>query len=508
MRYVKEESEVTQARKAGVLMHISSLPGEYGIGDMGKRARQFADFAKEAGFAFWQILPLVQTGLGDSPYQSVYSASGNPLLIDLENLVGRGLLKKSEIAECKVVNEGKVAYEQLRTKKMSLLRKAYSRFDKEQAEFKAFCTSEWMEYGIFMAIRERSGGKPFLQWEKGLRFHEEDAVRTFYEQNAEEVLFWLFIQYIFFQQWRALKSYINELGIKVIGDIPLYVAYDSVDVWANEHLFKLDKCGRLKKVAGVPPDYFSQTGQLWGNPVYDWKVHEESGYSWWIERMRRAFELYDVVRIDHFRGFDRYYEIDAKAETAIGGKWKKGPGAKLFEEAKARLGRLPVIAEDLGLLDEGVYRLMRKTGYPGMKVIQFAFDGNESNPYLPANIEKNSICYTGTHDNDTLIGFLENLAEWERESVLCTLKPLFAEQSIRVQMKDDRSIAKGIMDLALSCKAQVCIIPVQDLLLLGSEARMNVPGVASGNWVFRLKRGMPVSLAQKIRKKLQKYCRI
>ena len=316
------------------------------------------------------------------------------------------------------------------------------------------------------------------------------------------------MQYEFFRQWKELKEYVNGLGIKIIGDIPLYMAYDSVDVWANPQLFKLNKNLTCKKVAGVPPDYFSATGQLWGNPVYDWKKHAEDGYSWWIGRIRQAFTIYDAVRIDHFRGFDRYYEIDAKADTAIDGRWRKGPGAALFEAAKEKLGELAFIAEDLGTLDTGVYRLMRKTGYPGMKVLQFAFDGNPGNPYLPANIKENSVCYTGTHDNDTLVGFVDGMTEAERANLLRILKPLLQESGIREEPDSSENIAEGMVDLALSCKSGLCVLPVQDLLKLGGEARMNVPSVASGNWRFRLKEEMPSELAEKIKGKLKVYKRI
>lgn len=505
---VKKKNQITSNRAAGVLMHITSLPGEYGIGTLGKEAEKFACFVKEAGFRYWQVLPIVQTGSGESPYQSVYASSGNPMMIDLERLVQEKLLEESELSVCRMPQDGKVHFEELEHRKMELLRKAYTRFDITQKCFREFSEGKFRDYALFMTLREKNDRKPFWEWSKRYRKYDAAELHNFYEKNCEEVNFWLFLQYEFFREWKELKAYVNGLGIKIIGDIPLYMAYDSVDVWANPQLFKLNKNYTCKKVAGVPPDYFSATGQLWGNPVYDWKKHAEDGYSWWIERMRQAFSIYDVVRIDHFRGFDRYYEIDAKADTAIGGRWRKGPGSALFEAAQEKLGDLAFIAEDLGTLDAGVYRLMRKTGYPGMKVLQFAFDGNPGNPYLPANIKKNSVCYTGTHDNDTLVGFVKGMSETEYSNLLRILKPLLQAVGIGLEAETAEGIAESMTDLALSCKSGLCILPVQDLLKLGSEARMNMPSVASGNWRFRLKDEMPTELSEKIREKLKVYKRI
>lgn len=505
---LKKKNIITGKRAVGILMHISSLPGEYGIGTLGKEAERFAGFVKEAGFRYWQVLPVVQTGSGESPYQSVYASSGNPMMIDLGKLVQEKLLEESELSVCRMPQDGKVHFEELEPRKMELLRKAFTRFDTSEVCFKEFSEGSFRDYGLFMALREKNGRKPFWEWPKRYRYHDVSELENFYRENRDEVNFWLFLQYEFFRQWKELKAYVNGLGIKIIGDIPLYMAYDSVDVWANPQLFKLNKNLRCKKVAGVPPDYFSATGQLWGNPVYEWKKHAEDGYSWWIGRMRQAFSIYDVVRIDHFRGFDRYYEIDSKAETAIGGRWRKGPGAALFEAVQEKLGELAFIAEDLGTLDAGVYRLMRKTGYPGMKVLQFAFDGNPGNPYLPANIKENSVCYTGTHDNDTLVGFVEGMTEAERTNLLRILKPLLQEAGIQEKMDSSENIAEGMVELALSCKSGLCVLPVQDLLKLGGEARMNVPSVASGNWRFRLKGEIPSELAEKIKGKLKVYKRI
>ena len=498
---------ITGVRSAGALLHISSLPGAYGVGTMGKEAREFADFLKDSGFTYWQILPLVQTGQGDSPYQSVYASSGNPFFIDPDILVEKGLVTEREAAENRIKNDGAAHYSEVYEKRFALLRKAFGRFDRTDAAFAAFSAGGFLDYALFMAIRAKYNNAEFRFWEKPLRFHQAEALEKFRAENADEVDFWLFVQFEFYRQWDSLKKYVNGLGIRIIGDIPLYMAYDSADVWANPRLFKLNKNLTRTKVAGVPPDYFSATGQLWGNPVYDWKVHESEGFAWWIERIRLAFSLYDVVRIDHFRGFDRYFEIDADAETAIGGKWKKGPGIALFEAAKAALGELDFIAEDLGSLDTGVYRLMRKTGYPGMKVLQFAFDGNADNPYLPQNIRENSICYTGTHDNDTLVGFLDNLQDWERTNLNAQLVPLLKKAKIPVRISTSRAAAAAMRELALSCKSGVCVLPVQDILLTGGETRMNVPAVSEGNWRYRLKKPMPQKLAPELKKLLEKYAR-
>ena len=503
----KNTNPLTSVRRAGALLHISSLPGPYGVGTMGKEARAFARFLKDSGFSYWQILPLVQTGQGDSPYQSVFASSGNPLFIDPDILAEKGLVTKAEAARNRIGNDGRARYGETYEKRFALLRKAFARFDRTDEEFVRFSESGFLDYALFMAIRSKRGNAEFRFWEKPLRFHSAEALEKFRAENADEVDFWLFVQFEFYRQWRALKEYVNGLGIRIIGDIPLYMAYDSADVWANPRLFKLNKNLTRRKVAGVPPDYFSATGQLWGNPVYDWKVHEAEGFSWWIERIRLAFSLYDVVRIDHFRGFDRYFEIDADAETAIGGKWKKGPGFALFEAAQAKLGELDFIAEDLGSLDAGVYRLMRKTGYPGMKVLQFAFDGNADNPYLPQNIAENSVCYTGTHDNDTLVGFLENMQEWERNNLRAMLLPLLKEAGIPAHLSSARAEASCMRSLALSCRSGLCVIPVQDLLLSGGETRMNVPAVPEGNWCYRLKRAMPEGMAEKVKKLLKKYGR-
>lgn len=492
-------------RAAGVLLHISSLPGKEGIGTLGESAYRFADWLKRSGAKYWQILPLVQTGFGDSPYQSAFASSGNPYFIDLFALAERGLLKKQEISP---VCRKDIDYGFLYEEKYRILHRAFSRFDKNDPDFCAFVAGgEFEDYAMYMAVKQKSGNKSFDLWEKKYKFRDAAVLAVFKEEHEGEYLFWQFLQYEFSRQWRALKSYVNGLGIRIIGDIPLYVAADSADVWANPRLFKLKANLKPKKVAGVPPDYFSATGQLWGNPVYDWKVHEAEGFSWWCERIRRSFALYDAVRIDHFRGFDRYFEIDAGAETAVGGRWRKGPGIALFDAVKASLGALDLIAEDLGTLDAGVYRLMKRTGFPGMKVIQFAFDGNPKNPYLPENIGENSVCYTGTHDNDTMLGYLEGLDENERKGFCARLRAVLRKQGIGARVSGANSAAKAAVELALSTKAHLAVLPMQDVLLSGSGTRMNTPSVPAGNWKYRLAAFPSEKSADKLAELFRKYGR-
>lgn len=475
-------------RSAGILLHISSLPNKYGIGTLGKSAYEWIDLLADCGISCWQVLPLVQTSYGDSPYQSAYSGSGNPYYIDFDILVKEGLLKKSELSVCRNT-KSKIDYAFLYKNKYGVLRKAYERFDIQNADFVSFVENGIFDgYALFMAIKEKFGGVSFDRWPDEYKFAKKRSLRKFKAENQKEYLFWLFLQYEFSKQWNTLKRYANEKGVSIIGDIPLYVAYDSADVWLNPKLFKLNTDRSLKKVAGVPPDYFSATGQLWGNPVYHWAVHKKDNYKWWVERFRQAFELYDVVRVDHFRGLDRYYEIDAGETTAVKGKWKHGPKYELFRTAESLLGKLNIIAEDLGSLDKGVYRLMDETGYPGMKVMEFAFDGNKKNPYLPKNIKENSVCYTGTHDNDTLLGYISKLKDGEYKIFKESLEKTLKEENVQCFLENKIEMAKAIMLLTMRSWAYLAVIPIQDILLLGSRARMNMPSTSEGNWQFKLQR--------------------
>ena len=498
-----ERAPLGKERAAGVLLHIASLPGKYGIGTLGKEARQFADFLHAAGMKYWQVLPLVQTGYGDSPYQSVYGASGNPYFIDLETLAEEGLLKKSELASCAHTG-GRIDYGFLHERKFALLRKAFSRFDCFDQAFRAFEEGgAFRDYALYMALKTAHGGQGFACWKRKYKFRDPAALNGFLRANKKEYLFWLFVQYEFSRQWQTLKEYVNGLGIRIIGDIPLYVAYDSADVWANAHLFKLNKNLTCRKIAGVPPDYFSATGQLWGNPVYDWKAHEAEGFAWWVGRIRRAFALYDVVRLDHFRGFDRYFEIPAGSETAVGGRWRKGPGMALFSAVRQALGDVPFIAEDLGTIDGGVRRLIKASGFPSMKVLEFAFDGDPNNAYLPQNIGENSVTYTGTHDNDTLVGYLSSLQGWEKERLAAIAKPLLKAAGIPVRIAGVKSAARAIVLLALSVPSRLTVLPMQDILLTGSETRMNTPSTDAGNWQYRLSRMPSGAAAEELRRALE-----
>ena len=487
-------------RSAGILLHISSLPGKYGIGSLGKEAYRFAKRLARAGVRYWQILPLVQTGYGDSPYQSVSCSSGNPYFIDLDLLEEQGLLTKKQPKPLR--RNGDADYGALYTERYQTLRTAYSRFAFDSAEFRAYVDEGTHEdYALFMTAKTVFGGS-FCDWEEGIRRREPQALEKLRTDYHEEYLFWQFLQYEFDLQWKALKEYCNSLGIRIIGDIPLYVAYDSADVWAHPELFKLD--GELKpaKVAGVPPDYFSETGQLWGNPVFDWTAHKKEDYRWWRARLAQALKTYDLVRIDHFRGLDRYYEIDAGEETAVNGAWQDGPKDELFKGVD--LSR--IIAEDLGEMDDGVRSLIRRTGLPGMKVLLFAFDGDEDNAFLPHNIHENSVCYTGTHDNDTVAGYVKSLTAEEflllRSRVAKELD--LVGMNIRIGQTPER-FAKTLTEIAMASSAGLAVVPVQDLMGLDNTCRMNHPGTNGGNWCWRLKKLPPANVFGRLKRLIRKY---
>lgn len=470
-------------RSSGVLLHISSLPSPYGIGTFGRKAFEFAEFLNKAGQKFWQVLPLCPTGFGDSPYQSVCSVAGNMYFIDLEILCEKGLLTK---AECESFDWGesktKVDYGKLYENRKKVLWLAFERFDRlNNTEYNEFCAknADWLnDYALFSAIKADFGGAALCDWEEGLRLHKKDAVAKKAQELYEYIEFYKTIQFWFFEQWHKLKKYANSLGIKIIGDLPIYISADSVDFWINKDLFVVGKHGNPALVAGVPPDSFCEDGQLWGNPIYDWKYHKAHGYKWWINRMKSCFEMYDVVRIDHFRGFEAYYAIDANSESAINGKWYKGPNIDLFNAAKKKLGNLPIIAEDLGYITKELRTFLDKTGFPGMNVLQFAFDPDNESVYLPYNHKKNSVVYTGTHDNDTISGWFENGPKNETE---------YAMKFLRTSEQEGYSW--GMMKAALASNADLCILTMQDLICAGSEARMNTPGTAQGNWTWRFADG-------------------
>lgn len=475
-------------RKSGILCPIFSLPSKYGIGGFGRECYKFIDFLSQAGQKIWQILPLVQTGYGNSPYSSVSSRSFNPYFISIEELKREKLLTSSE-AKFAVCEEKKyIDYGELYSVRYPLLRKAFSRFDKENKDFKRYLKSkESIDYAMFMAIKYASGQKHFYEWDEGLKRRDKKALDKFYKTYREEVLFWQFVQFKAKQQWLKVKEYANEKGVSIMGDIPIYVALDSVDVWVNPELFKLDEDFKPIKVAGVPPDYFCKDGQLWGNPVYDYAEHRKDGYAWWIDRIKNVLSIYDYVRIDHFRAFDRYYEIDADAESAINGEWVKVPSEELFSLLHQSVDKERIVAEDLGIIDDGVRDLLKKVGYPGMKILSFAFDGQIDNLYLPQNIEENYICYTGTHDNDTLLGLIQNASEWDKNNLKNGVKNSLQLFNIKGEVDTDTALIQSIINLGFATKSRWFIMPMQDALSLSTDYRINEPAtVKEQNWAVKL----------------------
>lgn len=490
-------------RKGGVLLPVSSIPSKYGIGTFSKQAYEFVDFLERAGQSFWQILPLGPTGYGDSPYQSFSTFAGNPYYIDLEELIKKGWLTKEECDACDFgSDDGYVDYEKIYLSRFRILKIAYERShikeDKEFGKFKED-NAAWLEdYALYMAVKNSFHGVSWIEWEEDIRLRKPEAMKVYKEKFADEVEFYQFQQFVFSVQWLALKAYANKKKISIIGDIPIYVAFDSADTWANPELFQLDESCTPTGVAGCPPDSFSATGQLWGNPLYKWEYHKETGYEWWMQRISYCYRLYDVVRIDHFRGFDEYYFIPYGDTTAEFGHWEKGPGYDIFKVMKEKIGKKPVIAEDLGFLTPSVISLVKKTGYPGMKILQFAFDSREESDYLPHNYSNNSVVYTGTHDNDTTMGWYDSLNRQDKA---------FAKRYLNIKAK--KEIYWEFIRAALSSVADTAIIPVQDYLGLGSEARVNMPSTLGNNWKWRLRDGqLDDSLAERIREMTKLYGRI
>jgi len=489
-------------RKSGILLPISSIPSRYGIGAFSKEAYEFVDFLQSAGQKLWQILPLGPTGYGDSPYQSFSAFAGNPYYIDLEELIGRGWLTKEECCSYDFGdNRMYVDYEKLYLSRMKALRMAYERSgihaEQDFIRFKEENAFWLQNYALYMAVKRSFGERCWIEWEENIRLRRSEALNFYEERYKEEVEFYKFQQYLFTKQWNSLKSYANERGIEIIGDIPIYVAFDSADTWANPELFQLDGGRRPVGVAGCPPDAFSLTGQLWGNPLYRWEYHKATDYEWWIQRIGYCYQLYDIVRIDHFRGFDEYYFIPYGEPTAEFGHWEKGPGYDIFRRMKEKLGDKPVIAEDLGFLTGSVKKLVKDTGYPGMKVLQFAFDSREESDYLPHNYTKNSIVYTGTHDNDTIIGWYNTLNEQDKA---------FAKRYLN--LKTAQGVQWEFIRGALASVADTAVIPMQDYLGLGSEARINTPSTVGNNWRWRLLPGQTDErIAQKIRGMTKLYGR-
>lgn len=470
-------------RSSGVLMHISSLPGATGIGTLGDEAYRFVDFLKKSKQAYWQVLPLCPTSYGDSPYQSFSTYAGNPYFIDFDLLCRDGLLKKKDYSKINWgKNPKKIDFELIYKNRFKVLKKAFYNFDLSNNNYIVFCNSNdfWLDdYALYMAIKNFYNGKPWNEWELPLKTRKPTAINKVKKELKEEIEFQKFIQYIFFSQWTSLKKYANENGIKIIGDIPIYVAGDSADVWSNPKQFLLDKDCNPIEVAGCPPDAFTDDGQLWGNPLYDWEYMKNDNYSWWKARIKHQYSLCDVIRIDHFRGFESYYCIPAKAKTAKIGEWRKGPGIEFFREVENELGKMNIIAEDLGFLTADVKKMLRQSKYPGMKVLQFAFDTDEENDYLLHNFTKNSVAYVGTHDNDTIIGFMTKTAP------LKTRKR--AREYLRLTRKEGYNW--GMMKAIWSSNSDTAIVTMQDLLGLSNDARMNYPSTVENNWQWRAEDG-------------------
>lgn len=483
-------------RKSGILMPIASLPGKYGIGTFGTESYKFVDSLSRARQSYWQILPLGPTGYGDSPYQSFSTFAGNPYFIDLETLVAEGLLTDAECEECDFgSDDSHIDYEKISQSRFELLRKAYLRSGISSSDaFHAFCEKNkfWLDdYALYMAVKKSFGGISFIDWDEPIRLRQKAAVEEYTTKYAEEINFYKFLQYTFNKQWMALKKYANDKNVKIIGDIPIYVAFDSADTWANSQLFQFDSKGYPIAVAGCPPDGFSATGQLWGNPLYNWEYHKNTGYEWWLSRIAHCYELYDVLRVDHFRAFDEYYAIPYGDEDASGGKWEKGPGMTLFNAIRDRFGELDMIAEDLGFMTDTVNELVKNTGFPGMKIIQFAFDSREESDYMPHGYTQNSVVYTGTHDNNTLVG-------WYKTMFLQDRNMAHAYLNVK-EFESDHDIAYAFIRLAMSSVSKLCVIPMQDYLALGEEARINTPSTLGGNWCWRMeKEAFSESIEQEI----------
>lgn len=490
-------------RECGMLLPVASLPSKHGIGAFSKEAYEFIDQLKKAGQHYWQLLPLGPTGYGDSPYQSFSAFAGNPYFIDLDELVREGLLEEEELSQADFGdNPRDIDYEKLYFNRFPLLKTAYSRWllkGHKEAETGQALGEETNEYCFYMAVKDYFHGKSWAFWDEDIRLRKPEAVTAYKEKLKAEIGFYRFLQMKFEEQWSRLKAYANENGIRIIGDIPIYVAFDSADAWFHPELFQFDEDCKPVAVAGCPPDGFSATGQLWGNPLYRWDYHKETGYEWWMKRMEYSFRLYDVVRVDHFRGFDEYYSIPAGSKTAIGGEWEKGPGIEIFNRMRERFKNLDIIAEDLGFLTPSVLELVKATGFPGMKVLEFAFDSREESDYLPHNYTSNCVVYTGTHDNDTIKGWYENLAHEDRQLSIEYMN------NARTPKED---IHWDFIRLALGSVARLAVVPVQDYLGLGSEARINTPSTLGANWRWRMLSGeLTDELAAKCKRLAKLYGR-
>jgi 4-alpha-glucanotransferase len=492
-------------RSSGILLHPSSLASPHGIGDLGPEARRFVDFLADAGQKLWQVLPLGPTGYGESPYQCFSAWAGNPLLISLERLVEKGWLEASSLANAPEFPEDRVDFESLVPWKTGLLASAA----KDRSGFEAFneANRHWLDdYALFAALKARHNGIAWTGWEPGARDRDPKALAKWREQLAAETASHKFLQFAFFEQWRELREYARGRGVRIMGDLPIYVAHDSADVWANRQYFQLDAQGNPTVVSGVPPDYFSKTGQLWGNPIYRWDALAQDGYGWWLDRFRATFEMVDMIRLDHFRGFEAYWEIPATEPTAVHGRWVKGPGADLFRAAKAKLGDLPLVAENLGVITPEVEAIRAEFGFPGMAVLQFAFGTDPQAPtFRPHNYPRGVVAYTGTHDNDTTVGWWKSKGSGDstRSEEDIRRERDFA---IRYLNTDGNEIQWAFIRALEASVADTVLIPMQDVLGLGTEARMNQPATLGGNWRWRCRPGaLKSELAERLRELAELY---
>ena len=469
-------------RASGILMSVTSLPSAYGIGCFSKEAYQFVDRLRQAGQTYWQILPIGPTGYGDSPYQPFSAFAGNPYLIDLEELQREGLLLEEELASADFGNdETKVDYGRQYVERMRLLHQAWERSDvTSDPLYLSFCEAQkdWLDdYCLFRAVKACFEEKSWDLWDDDIRLRTPAALDAYRQKCASEIDFQKYLQFVFMKQWKALKSYANEQGIRIIGDIPIYVAFDGADAWSGPELFAFDENRKPVAVAGCPPDAFAAQGQLWGNPLYDWAYHAGTGYAWWKRRLERCLELYDVIRVDHFRGFDAYFAIPAGSTTAADGTWQQGPGMDFINAIREHFRKIPIIAEDLGYLTDSVIQLVKDSTFPGMKVIEFAFDSREGGNYMPYTYDHNCVVYTGTHDNQTLYAWYDELAEEDRQML---------DTYLGISGRSRKEIVWAVISLALSSVADTAIIPMQDYLCLGAKARMNQPSTIGGNWRWRM----------------------
>ena len=470
-------------RSSGILLHPTCFPSRFGVGDLGADAYRFIDFLQQSNQQYWQILPLGPTGYGNSPYMCYSAMAGNPLLISPEKLKDEDLLAEEDFLELPAFPGDRVDYQLVVDTKIPLLQKSCSNFKlhasaEQNQAFAEFCSDKayWLDdFALFMALKDRNENASWHTWEPEIARYEPEAIQKAQEELSEAIFYYKFVQYEFFRQWSELKNYANERGVSIIGDIPIYVAHDSADVWANRDIFCLnEETGEAAQMAGVPPDYFSATGQLWGNPVYDWEALQKQDFHWWVQRFEAMLDYVDIIRIDHFRGFEAFWSVPQGEETAVNGEWVKAPGDELFETIREKLGKLPVLAEDLGTITPEVLALRDKFEFPGMKVLQFAFGSDPANPYLPFNVPQNCVIYTGTHDNDTSIGWYNTASDWEKRNLWLYLGSISPD-----------GVNWDLIRLALGSVANQAIIPLQDILSLPTQARMNVPSQGEGNWEWR-----------------------